>query len=181
MSNTQEAIYREAKVIQHQLKDDGVFPNSIYPVLVYKNVLQLDDDNQPQIAEDIFEGNNWKNTWRDGILNCHHYHSIAHEVLAVYSGNCHLMLGGDEGIEFEINKGDVIIIPAGVAHKNISSSKNFKCVGAYPGGSDYDMNYGKAGERPGTDHNIARVELSEYDPVFGKDGPLQALWEKPLA
>jgi len=181
MSNTQEVINRDAKVIQHLLKDDGVFPNSIYPVLVYKNVLQVGDGNHPAIIEDIFKSNNWTNNWRDTILSCHHYHSVTHEVIGVYSGSCHLLVGGDEGIEFEITKGDVIIIPAGVAHNNISSSSDFKCVGGYPNGVDYDMNYGKAGERPGTDHNIARVKLPGFDPVFGKDGPLPALWNMPLA
>jgi len=181
MSNTQQAINREAKVIQHLLKDDGVFPNSIHPVLVYKSVLRLNDGSHPKTAEDIFESNNWKNTWRNGILNSHHYHSITHEVLGVYSGKCHIMLGGDEGIEFEINNGDVIILPAGVAHKNVGCTEDFKCVGAYPNGADYDMNYGKAGERPGTDHNIAQVEIPELDPVFGKDGPLPELWRMPIA
>lgn len=181
MSTTQQVINRDAKVIQHLLKDDGVFPNSIHQVLVYKNVLTLADDNKAKTVESIFEHNNWKNTWRNGILTQHHYHSTTHEVLGVYSGSCHIMLGGDEGIEFEITRGDVIIIPAGVAHKNISSSQNFKCVGAYPNGADYDMNYGKAGERPGTDHNIARVEIPDADPVFGKDGPLPELWGKPQA
>ena len=181
MSNTQEAIAREARVIQHLLKDDGVFPNSIHPVLVYKNVLQLKDGNHPKIVEDVFESNNWKNTWRNDVLTLHHYHSVTHEVLGVYSGKCHIRLGGDEGIEFEINKGDVLILPAGVAHKNVGCSEDFKCVGAYPDGVDYDMNYGKAGERPATDHNIAQVEVPAFDPVFGKDGPLPELWGKPQA
>ena len=72
--------------------------------------------------------------------------------------------------------GDVIIIPAGVAHKNLGSSGDFRCVGAYPPGQDWDMNYGKAGERPAADENIANVPLPVADPVFGFEGPLMKNW-----
>jgi len=35
----------------------------------------------------------------------------------------------------------VIIIPAGVAHKNLGSSAYFRCVGGYPPGQSWDMNF----------------------------------------
>ena len=57
MSNTKRIINNQAKVIQHLLKDDGIFPNSIYPALVYKNVLQLPAGSHPKVIEDIFEAN----------------------------------------------------------------------------------------------------------------------------
>ena len=72
--------------------------------------------------------------------------------------------------------GDVIIIPAGVAHKNVGSSSDFRCVGAYPLGQSWDMNYGKPGERPQADQNITKVPLPESDPVYGIDGPLVKSW-----
>jgi uncharacterized protein YjlB len=62
----------------------------------------------------------------------------------------------------------VIIIPAGVAHKNLGSDAKFGCVGAYPEGKEYDMNYGKPEERGITLHNIASVSMPDADPVFGK-------------
>jgi mannose-6-phosphate isomerase-like protein (cupin superfamily) len=77
----------------------------------------------------------------------------------------------------EVCAGDVVIIPAGVAHKNLGASRDFGVVGAYPAGQDYDMNYGKHGERPRVDENIARVPLPESDPVFGSDGPLLNYWK----
>jgi uncharacterized protein YjlB len=46
-----------------------------------------------------------------------------------------------------------------VAHKNIESSDDFGVVGAYPEGQDWYMNYGKPGERPKADKNIARLPL----------------------
>ncbi|WP_250123845.1 cupin domain-containing protein [Chroococcidiopsis sp. CCMEE 29] len=63
----------------------------------------------------------------------HHYHSTAHEVLGISRGKAAVRLGGDaRGQTFEVRAGDVIIIPAGVAHKNLDSSSDFLVVGAYP-------------------------------------------------
>ena len=71
---------------------------------------------------------------------------------------------------------DVLLIPAGVAHKNIGSSTDFKCVGAYPEGRDFDINLGKSGERPGTDKNIRKVPIPKLDPLYGKEGCLSLYW-----
>lgn len=178
MPTKETAINKDAKIIQHLLRADGTFPNSVLPVLVYKNMIDFGTGGHPTIAEHILESNNWKNSWRNGIYNYHHYHSITHEVLVVYSGKCHLQLGGDDGILLEINKGDVIVIPAGVAHKNAGSTEDFKCVGAYPNGLDFDINLGKAGERPAADNNIANVQTPSADPILGKHGPLLQYWAK---
>ena len=122
------------------------------------------------LMEKVFKENNWSNSWRNGIYTYNHYHSITHEVLGVYSGDCHILLGGHSGIQILIEKGDVLIIPAGVAHKNIGCSIDFKCVGAYPNGKDFDINLGKSGERPGTDKNIRKVPVPKKDPIYGKEG-----------
>ena len=68
------------------------------------------------------------------------------------------------------------MISAGVGHKNLGSSSDFHVVGAYPPRQNVDMNYGKPGERPRVDENIARVALPAVDPVFGKTGPLLDHW-----
>jgi len=59
---------------------DGAFPNSRLPVLVYH---RLDLANDPASAERAFAANNWRGAWRDGIFPFHHFHSTAHEVLAI--------------------------------------------------------------------------------------------------
>jgi uncharacterized protein YjlB len=158
------------------LKDDGIFPNSVLPAVIYKKVFELPDNHSAGTIEQVFEGNTWSNSWRNGIYDVHHYHSTTHEVLAVYSGTCKVMLGGDKGVQLTFEKGDVLIIPAGVAHKNMGQSDDFKCVGAYPDGKDFDLNYGKPGERPGTDNNIAKVALPDTDPVYGETGILLTYW-----
>lgn len=166
-----------AEVLNYELKDDGIFPNSKLPVLIYKKVIELPGNDSPEIIEDIFDSNGWTNSWRNGIFDVHHYHSITHEVLGIYSGNCKMMLGGDKGEQVLLERGDVVIIPAGVAHKNLGQSADFKCVGAYPDGKDYDMNYGKADERPQTDQHILAVPIPKTDPVYGGDALLFTYWK----
>ena len=97
-------------------------------------------------------------------------------MLGIYRASAKVQLGDEEGVVLDINAGDVIIIPAGVAHKNLSSSADFGVVGAYPEGQDWDMNYGKPGEGPNADRNIERVASPKLDPIYGTDGPLLEKW-----
>jgi uncharacterized protein YjlB len=170
-------IYSTEKIHHETIPENGPFPNNAHlPVLIYKGVLELPDSDPEKVIERIFEGNKWSNAWVNGIFDYHHFHSNSHEVLGVSSGYCNVMFGGPDSKKFVLQKGDVIIIPAGVAHKNIDSSNDFKCVGAYPGGADYDIKKGKPEEKAEAQKNINNVPLPEKDPVYGK-GPLQKLWK----
>jgi uncharacterized protein YjlB len=160
------------------LNDDGTFPNSHLPVLLYKGVLDLPALFPAAYVENLFKVNHWSNSWKSGIFTYHHYHSITHEVVGVYKGETTLLLGGENGTKVKIEKGDVLIIPAGVAHKNLGDENDVACVGAYPEGKSYDMNYGKTGERPFTDQNIKCVPLPERDPVLGLKGGTSHYWRK---
>jgi len=169
---------RSPEIISRVLEDDGTFPNNPnLPLLVYKGALNPDGTDPASMVENIFGTYQWTGSWRNGIYGFHHYHSTAHEVLGIYGGSVRTQLGGPGGITVEAGKGDVIIIPAGVAHKNLGSSRDFRCVGAYAGGRSWDMNYGKPEERPAADHNIAQVPFPEMDPVYGPEGPLLRQWE----
>jgi len=161
----------------HVLGDDGVFPNNgRMPVLVFRNALEVTGRSATSAIQRLFAENHWGGSWVNGIYEYHHYHSTAHEVLAVCGGKAKVQLGGGQGLIASLSAGDVAVIPAGVAHKNLDSSSDFTVVGAYPEGQRYDMCYGEAGERPGTDENIARVPLPESDPLRGPDGPLMQHW-----
>ena len=139
--------------------------------------MKLPKRDPAAIFEAIFHANQWGSSWRNGIYPYHHYHSTAHDVLEVSRGEASVRLGGDDnGKTFEIRAGDVIIIPAGVAHKNLGSSSDFQVVGAYPKGQKWDMNDGKPGERPQAERNIAQVPLPKTDPVYGRDGQLAEYW-----
>ena len=171
-------INPEPEVLNHSLEDDGIFPNNnSRPLLVYKKAIIINGKKGAETIENVFHSNSWGGSWRNGIYPFHHYHSTAHEVLGVYQGEARIQFGGDKGPILAVESGDVVIIPAGVAHKNINSSQDFRVVGAYPAGQSWDMNYGKPGERPAADKNIARIPDPETDPVYGGDGPLMDLWK----
>ncbi|MBA2250231.1 MAG: cupin domain-containing protein [Chitinophagaceae bacterium] len=170
-------INNDPKVIRHILHDDGRFPNSSLFVLIYKNAFYLPEEEAASVIEGTFKNNDWGNLWRNGIYDYHHFHSNTHEVLGVYEGETTVQLGGPNGISEKLERGDVIIIPAGVAHKNIEAGKDFKCVGAYPEGKDFDIKKGDPTERPEADKNINEVLLPENDPVYGETGLLMLNWE----
>jgi uncharacterized protein YjlB len=170
---------KEPRVITRLLKDVGTIPNSRLPVLIYQGALELPKDDPASAIEALIHAQQWGNDWRNGIFTYHHYHSTAHEALLVYSGSARVQLGGEAGPIETIGAGDVIIIPAGVGHKNAGASSDFHVVGAYPPRQIVDMNYGKPGERPRTDENIGRLALPATDPVFGKTGPLLEHWRVP--
>lgn len=167
----------ELQMLSHILKDDGTYPNNtILPLLVYQHAVELPDYDPAARFENLFAAHHWGGSWRNGVYSFHHYHSTAHEVLGVYSGTARVQLGGERGVVITANPGDVVLIPAGVAHKNLGASHDFGIVGAYPAGQRPDMCYGKSEERPDADSRIARVALPQADPVYGSDGPLLKYW-----
>lgn len=164
------------RLVKNIFKGYGNFPNnSNLPLVIFQNPFQ-DVNISPEYFEKCFSNHDWPAAWRNGLFNFHHYHSTAHEVLGVYSGWIKACFGGPQGQILEARKGDVIIIPAGVAHCNKGQSPDFMAVGAYPVGQTQDMKYGKQEERPEVDHNISMVSRPLADPIFGKEGPLMELW-----
>lgn len=163
------------------LTDDDVFPNNAQlPLIVYRGAVTLPDPDPAVGFEALFEANHWPPSWRYGVFGYHHYHSTAHEVLGIFRGHAKVQFGGEQGVVLSVAKGDVVVIPAGVAHKNLASSRDFCAVGAYPAGQRPDRCSGKPGERPQADANIAQVPLPQADPVYGETGALMAQWMVPL-
>lgn len=155
--------------------DDGTYPNSRLPLLFYEEALPRGDAD-PEAMEALFAANGWPPAWRAPVFTYHHYHSTAHETLGVARGSARLLLGGPEGREFDAEPGDVIVIPAGVAHRRLDSSSDFLVVGCYPPGQDWDLLRGELGDRPKADQNILRVPKPASDPVAGVAGPLITHW-----
>lgn len=172
-----EAIQR-VNIIRHILKDDGKFPNNgLLPLLVYQRALQIPEQDADKVVIELFETNEWINAWVDGVYDYHHYHSTAHEVLGVIKGSARIQFGGPEGVALLVEKGDTIVIPAGVAHKAVDVYDGFTCVGAYPVGQDYDILTGKDAEHEKAVERIKALELPLADPVYGTDGPLISNWK----
>jgi uncharacterized protein YjlB len=97
-------------------------------------------------------------------------------VLGIAQGSATVQLGGPAGVTLDVATGDVLVIPAGVAHKNRGASGDFLVVGAYPDGQRWDLKRGEPGDRPEADRNIEQVPLPSLDPVYGDDGPVQEHW-----
>lgn len=169
-------VLRAPDVQARHFADDGTFPNNpSLPVLVYRQAVQAVQGGAGTY-ERVFRAHNWRGSWRNGIFSYHHYHSTAHEVLGVARGSARVQLGGPEGLVFEVEAGDVLVLPAGVAHKNLGADADFLVVGAYPEGQDWDLLRGRPGERPEADRNIERVSPPAQDPVYGFEGPLVDHW-----
>jgi uncharacterized protein YjlB len=161
-------------VLEH-FEDDGTFPNSRLPLLYYRAAVPPADAS-PERMEELFAAGGWPPAWRYTVYPYHHYHSTAHEVLGIASGEARLQLGGPNGRPFEVKAGDVIVIPAGVVHQQLKNSAGFLVVGGYPPGQRADQFRGEPGDRPRADLNIAAVPVPKTDPVAGADGPLLEHW-----
>lgn len=150
---------------------DGRFPNSPLPLLVYRRAVDPDAD----AVEQRFRRNGWSNCWRNGVFPFHHFHAIAHEVLGIAAGEARVAFGGPAGEVVRVRAGDVVVIPAGVAHCNQGQSPGLLVVGAYPGGAEYDLKLGEPAEYGAACRAVASVPLPPSDPVQGA-GALLRLW-----
>lgn len=164
----------DGRVEAHRLLPSGQLPNNPrLPLLIYRAVLSLDGRDPAADCEALFERHGWRDAWRNGIYGYDHFHATKHEVLGIVRGCARVRFGGPGGVEAEVGAGDVVVIPAGVGHKNQGASGDLLVIGAYPGGGDPDIRT-EAGH--GAAVQAARVPVPDADPVYGRDGPLIERW-----
>jgi uncharacterized protein YjlB len=162
----------------YSFADDGTVPNNRgLPLVLYRSALPESGD-RASACEEMFARNGWPDAWRNGIYAHHHYHSTAHEVLGIAAGSARVRLGGERGQTVELRAGDVVVIPAGVAHKRESASADLLVIGAYPKGQHPDICRAEPGARDKALGNIAAVPLPAADPVTGGAGPLLERWRE---
>lgn len=155
--------------------DDGLMPNSPLPVVIYRQVISLRGEEAAKWMEETFLRNAWSNSWRNGIYSYHHFHSNTHEVLGIYSGQVLTQMGGINGEKIPLRAGDLIIIPAGVGHKNIES-KNLGVVGAYPQGLEPDLLKPSKSNHTAVKLAVSRVTKPRMDPLLGVTGGINESW-----
>src|SRR3954451_17087151 len=158
-------------------EDDGLVPNNPMPFVVYKQALQVANDQPEKTIEDLFGANGWGDMWRDGIFDYLHYHATVHEALGIARGRARVRFGGDHGQEVEIAAGDVAILPAGTGHQCISHSRDFCVVGAYPPGPKMHVTLPTPENHAKALHTIPKVKLPNTDPVTVERGGLVELWK----
>ncbi|MGV7243379.1 cupin domain-containing protein [Caballeronia sp. M23-90] len=148
--------------------------NSRLPVLIYRRAVDPSTKDLGKTFETLLAGNEWLPQWRDSIFDYHHFHSTAHEALAVISGKADVIIGGPGGEVVSIAAGDVVLLPAGTGHCLQSTEGRFQVVGAYPEGQQWDIRRDAL-----LKEEIAAMEALPFprsDPVAGRKGPLLQEW-----
>src|ERR1700758_1516917 len=158
--------------------DDGLVPNNPMPVLIYKGAIEFGSREPERVIETIFAGNGWGDMWRNGVYDYLHYHATVHEALGIARGHARVRFGGHSGKEFELDTGDVAILPAGTGHQCLRASADFSVVGAYPPGAKMRVTRPTPENHAAALKTIPEVSLPNSDPVLGRDGPLTRLWRK---
>ncbi|KAL9104038.1 MAG: hypothetical protein Q9163_000977 [Psora crenata] len=168
---------KEIKVSQYQVPAFESLPNTSIqhrPLLIYHGAFRP-NTTASTIEQHLSDVGVVQPEWRYSMYPYSHFHSTSHEVLCVYSGSAKLCFGGEanpERVEIGVGKGDVIIVPAGLAHRLLDDhDKQFSMVGCYPKGKQWDMCYGRK-EEEGNEERIASLEWFLRDPIYGVEGPL---------
>jgi|AntRauTorcE11897_2_1112592.scaffolds.fasta_scaffold00100_8 uncharacterized protein YjlB len=160
-------------------KEDAQMPNNLdLPVMIYRKIVGGDGPHNAEEFEETFREHGWQGIWQNGIIDEHHFHPDAHEALAIAAGHVTIQLGGESGKVFDLNHGDMVILPAGTGHKRLSDPDGLLVVGAYPKGQeDYALCKDKK-DYAAARQAIENLPLPDQDPYFGKNGPLIQYWSK---
>lgn len=142
--------------------------NPRLPVRLYRAVVP---PGEPAAAEALFARNGWPPAWRDGIFPYVHFHTTAHEALAVVRGRVTVRLGGEAGQDFTLEAGDVAMLPAGTGHQRLEASEDLLVVGAYPIGQKPDQQRAMVGQAAELRARIARLPDPPGCPVTGEAVP----------
>ncbi|AOO81327.1 cupin [Bosea vaviloviae] len=162
----------------HLDEREGVPNNPRLPAIHYDAAFRDDSADLATAMETRFEENGWPAQWRNGIYDFHHYHTQGHEVLGIAAGSAELVLGGPKGRNLAVRAGDVLLLPAGIAHCRVKASSDFLVIGAYPPGQSGDIV--RSAPTAGIREAIAQLPFPARDPVYGQDGPLTQHWADRL-
>ncbi|RLQ88196.1 cupin domain-containing protein [Notoacmeibacter ruber] len=151
-----------------RLNANGGIPNNPdHPARIYVNA--IDASGGSSAVRRLLEKNGWTGTWTWQVYDFHHYHPDAWEALGVAEGSAKLIIGGPEGRSIDVRAGDLLLVPPGWGHCQLSASEDFTICGAYPPGQENfslikaDQSYDDAILR-----QIATVSLPKTDPVSGE-------------
>lgn len=162
-------------VVKNQISAHNLIPNTSIqnkPLLFYKSAFK--NASASQIESHLSEVGVVDPQWRYTMYSTSHFHSTSHEVLCIASGEAKLCFGHEDNpkrVEEVLTKGDVVVVPAGVAHRLLEEIKSpFEMVGSYQRGMNWDMCYGKQGEETKI-KKIGGLGWFDKDPIYGDGGP----------
>ncbi|EAU43111.1 hypothetical protein FP2506_09716 [Fulvimarina pelagi HTCC2506] len=144
-------------------------PNSNLPLIVITGEIEADQLTANDVQQ-RFRRHGWQGTWVYTVFDYWHFHLDGHEVLTCVSGEAVVGFGGEEangGITLPMLPGDTVIVPAGVGHKRLSGSSEFKVVGGYPPGQSGTITRAGTVDVEASKREIAKLALPERDPISG--------------
>ena len=161
-------------------KENQPFPNNSLPVLYYPEAAKelMNSEDTGEKVQSFLEKNGYSNGWVGGIFTYHHFHSNTHEVLVCISGTADVQLGGPNSEVYPLKQGDVLLLPAGVAHKLLEATDDFQVVGAYPEGKEPDTQKGNTKNYEEMKVKISQLGIPKYDPVEKTQGGVFDFWDK---
>lgn len=152
-------------------KDDGIFPNNEkYPLILLKGAWNQNKSQQDDAVHQITTVSGWTSPWVWGIYEFHHYHSTAWELLVCVSGSAQVELGGpNSGVPvITVQHGDVILIPPGFVHKQVTATNDFALLGSYPS-ADVHIDTLRGEPTQEQRQSIFNCPPPIKDPMFGLD------------
>ncbi|KAJ9608251.1 hypothetical protein H2200_007239 [Cladophialophora chaetospira] len=163
------------RVSKHQIPAHQRLPNTSIqgkPLLIYHGVFSK--PSASTIESHLTSVGVVSPQWRYTMYQDTHFHSNTHEVLSIAAGSAKCCFGGEENegrVEPVLKQGDVVVVPAGVAHRLLEDYGGFQMVGSYPKGNSWDMCYGRAGEEDKV-KQIQNLGWFQRDPIYGEKGPV---------
>ena len=127
-----------------RFRDDGRIPNNTdLPLIHYRGAVELSGATDPAaVFEEVFAGNGWRSSWRNGIYDYVHYHPRTHEVLGVANGKARVRFGGAKGKIVRLKAGDVVYGTPGAIHeqrsrgrRSLSAGRKIRGVRRLPNGT----------------------------------------------
>ncbi|WP_338861581.1 cupin domain-containing protein [Mycetohabitans rhizoxinica] len=154
--------------------NDWIPNNDRLPVLLYRAGLSPYEYDLAACFEATFARYGWPPRWRGCIYDFPHFHSTAHEALGIAQGVASVELGGPGARKVQLERGDVLVLPAGTGHRCLSASEDLVVVGAYPAGQQWGICREPLPED--AVQAMRSLAVPDSDPLGGAHGPLTRLW-----